>query len=107
MHGTSNTSNQWTKKSILMTERLGVRGSSLQALDFDDMYEELLFMEKDLVVTLQSAPAHTDAHSDALSISKEAGSDGNDAVSVDWEEWPAASVFVGDGSAGCAISIHK
>jgi hypothetical protein len=51
------------------------------------MQEELLLMdEEDLVAALQGAPAHTDAHSDAPSISEDAGSDGNDAVSVDWDE---------------------
>jgi hypothetical protein len=33
MHGTY-TSNQWIKRSGLMREHLGVRGSALQALDF-------------------------------------------------------------------------
>jgi hypothetical protein len=70
-----------------MLERLGVHGSAVQALDFDDLYEEILLMdEEDLVAALQGAPAHSDAHNDAPSISEEAGSDGNDAVSVDWDE---------------------
>jgi hypothetical protein len=42
--------------------------------------------EEDLVAALQRAPAHSDAHNDASSMSEEAGSDGNDAVSVDWDE---------------------
>jgi hypothetical protein len=63
-----------------------VLGSALQALDFDNMYEELLLMDEDFVAALQGAPAHTDAHSDAPSISEEAGSGGSDAVSVDWNE---------------------
>jgi hypothetical protein len=67
-----------------MLEQLGVCGSALQALEFDDMYEELLFMdEEDLVAALQGAPAHSDAHSDAPNNSEEAGSDGSNAVSVD------------------------
>jgi hypothetical protein len=33
MHGTSNNSKQWSKRIILLTEHLGVRGSALQALD--------------------------------------------------------------------------
>jgi hypothetical protein len=57
MHGTSNTSNQWTKIFILVSEYLGVRGSALQALDFDDVCEELLLLdEEDFVAALQGAP---------------------------------------------------
>jgi hypothetical protein len=64
-----------------------VRVSALQALDFKDMHEELLLVdEEDLVAAVQGAPAHTDAHSDAPSTSEEAGSDGSDAVWVDWDE---------------------
>jgi hypothetical protein len=68
-----------------MLECLGVRGSAVKAVDFDDLYEEILLMdEEDLVAALQaqSAPAHSDANS----ISEEAASDGNDAVSIDWDE---------------------
>jgi hypothetical protein len=66
-----------------MFENLGVRGSAVQASDFDDMYDELLLMdEEDLVAALHGAPAHRDAHS----IPEEGGSDGNDAVSVDWDK---------------------
>jgi hypothetical protein len=69
-----------------LMEHLGVHGSAVQALDFDDLYEEVLFMdEEDLVAGLQGAPALSDGN-DASSISDEAGSDGNDAVSVDWDE---------------------
>jgi hypothetical protein len=46
----------------------------------------LLIDEEDLVADLQGAPAHSEAHNAAPSISGEAGSDGSDAVSVDWEE---------------------
>jgi hypothetical protein len=68
-------------------ERLGVHGSAVQALDFDDLYEEVLLMdEEDLVAALEGAPANSDAHSDAHSTSEEGGSDGDDAVSVDWDE---------------------
>jgi hypothetical protein len=64
-------------------ERLGVHGSAVQALDFDDLYEEFLLMdEEDLVAALEGAPANSDAHS----IPEEAGSNGDDAVSVDWDE---------------------
>jgi hypothetical protein len=70
-----------------MLECLGVHGSVVQALDFDDLYEEVLLMdEEDLVAALQGAPANSDAHSDAHSIPEEVGSDGNDTVSVDWDE---------------------
>jgi hypothetical protein len=70
-----------------MLERLGVHGSAVQALDFDDLYEEVVLMdEEDLVAALQGAPANSDAHSDAHSIPEEAGPDGNDAASVDWDE---------------------
>jgi hypothetical protein len=106
-HGTSNTSNQWKKMSSLMSEYLGVRGSALQPLDFslmseylgvrgsalqpldfDDVYEELLLLdEEDFVAALQGAPARTDVHSDAPSITEEAGSECRSvAVSVDWDE---------------------
>jgi hypothetical protein len=50
------------------------------------MYEELLMDEEDLVAALQGAPAHSEAHSDAPSISEEAESVGSDAVSLDWDE---------------------
>jgi hypothetical protein len=51
------------------------------------VYEEILLVDKeDLVAALQGAPARSDAHNDAPSISEEAGSDGSDAVSVDWDE---------------------
>jgi hypothetical protein len=54
---------------------------------FDDKNEELLLKgEEDLVSALQGAPAHIYAHSDAPSISEQARSGGNDAVSVDWDE---------------------
>jgi hypothetical protein len=72
-----------------MLERLGVHGSAVQALDFDDLYEEVLLMDKkEFVAALQGAPANSDAHSDAHSIPEEAaaGSDGNDAAPVDWDE---------------------
>jgi hypothetical protein len=70
-----------------MSDYLGVRGSALQALDFGDMYEELLLMdEEDFVAALHGAPAHTHVDSDASSILEEAGSDGRDAVSVAWDE---------------------
>jgi hypothetical protein len=69
-----------------MLERLGVRGSGVQALDFD-VYEEILLMDEEaLVAALQGAAAHSNANSDAQSIPEEAGSDGDDAVSVDWDE---------------------
>jgi hypothetical protein len=69
-----------------LLERLGVHGSAVQAVEFDDLYEEGLLMdEEDLVEALQGASAHSDGN-DAPSISDEAGSDGNDAVSVDWDE---------------------
>jgi hypothetical protein len=69
-----------------LLERLGVHGSAVQALDFDDLYEEVLLMdEEDLVAALQGAPALSDGN-DAPSMSDEAGSDSNDAVSVDWDE---------------------
>jgi hypothetical protein len=71
---------------ILASDYLGVRGSAYQAQDFDDMNEELLLMDEDFVAALQGAPAHTDTLSDAPSISEESGSDGSDAVSVDWDE---------------------
>jgi hypothetical protein len=54
----------------MLEQSLVVRGSALQALEFDDMYSELLLMdEEDLVAALQGAPAHSDAHSDAPNIS--------------------------------------
>jgi hypothetical protein len=62
---------------------------AVQVLYFDDMYVELLLMdEEDLVaaLALHGAPAHSDAHSETHSTPEEAGSDGNDAVSVDWDE---------------------
>jgi hypothetical protein len=49
-----------------MLEHLGVRGSVVQALNYDDMYEELLLKdEDDLEAALRGAPAHSDARSDA------------------------------------------
>jgi hypothetical protein len=67
-----------------MLERLGERGSGVQALN---LYEEILLMDEEaLVAALQGAAAHNNASSDAQSIPEEAGSDGDDAVSVDWDE---------------------
>jgi hypothetical protein len=67
----------------LCSKNLGVRGSAVQALNFDDMYDELLLMDvEDLMAAPHGAPAHSGAHS----IPEEAGSDCNDAVSVDWDE---------------------
>jgi hypothetical protein len=64
-HGTSNTSDEWKILSMPMLGYLGVLGSAMQALDLDDMYEELLMDEEDFVAARQCAPAHTDGHSDA------------------------------------------
>jgi hypothetical protein len=51
-------------------------------------FDVLLMDEKALVAALQGATAPSDANSDAQSIPEEVGSDGRDAVSVDWDELP-------------------